>query len=81
MDEVLTKHEALVADVALSLDTLFGGDVQSSSKRVLADAYFSGKELPEAYYGPLADEMRESSGLSAEHPDKRLGLSYIHEVG
>ncbi|PKN49908.1 MAG: hypothetical protein CVU63_00830, partial [Deltaproteobacteria bacterium HGW-Deltaproteobacteria-20] len=82
MNQQLNDYERAVANAILSVDTLWGGDVtcRSGTGRVIADSYFSGKELPEAYRGEDADAVRKSGGVSAKEPDRKAIASYIARV-
>ena len=79
MNERLNDYEHAVANAIISVDTLWGGDVscRSGMGRVIADSYFSGKELPEAYAGEDADAIRKSGGVSAKEPDRNTIAEYI----
>jgi hypothetical protein len=71
-----------VAQAILGLDTLWGGDVMSASgtRRLIADSWFSGAGLPEAYTHPAAAPVRDSEGLSAREPDRELIDAYLAAV-
>jgi hypothetical protein len=79
MDTRLNDYEQAVAGAIIAIDTLWGGDVncRSGTGRVIADSYFSGKDLPECYYGPEADSLRKSSGVSAKEPDRTAIRAYL----
>jgi hypothetical protein len=74
--------DGTVARAILGLDTLWGGDVMSPSgtRRFIADSWFSGRALPEAYSHPAAASLRESGGLSAEQPDRASIDAYLAAV-
>ncbi|MFW5739839.1 MAG: hypothetical protein ACOC1F_05685, partial [Myxococcota bacterium] len=79
MSTQLNDYERAVANAIISVDTLWGGDVncRSGTGRVIADSYFSWKELPEAYRGDDADRVRKSGGVSAKEPDKDAIHAYL----
>lgn len=79
MTSKLNDYEKAVAGAIISVDTIWGGDVncRSGTGRVIADSYFSWKELPECYAGPEADALRQSGGVSAKHPDRDAVRAYI----
>lgn len=79
MNTELNEYERAVANAIISVDTLWGGDVncRSGTGRVIADSYFSWKDLPEAYEGTDADTVRKSGGVSAKEPDKPAIRAYL----
>jgi hypothetical protein len=79
MDTRLDGYEQSVAEAIIAVDTLWGGDVncRSGLGRVVADGYFSGKELPAAYHGPEAESLRKSGGVSAKQPDRDTIRAYL----
>ncbi|MBI5537160.1 MAG: hypothetical protein HY898_30840 [Deltaproteobacteria bacterium] len=79
MDTRLNDYEQAVAGAIIAIDTLWGGDVncRSGMGRVIADSYFSGKDLPECYTGEAADKLRKSGGVSAKQPDREAIRSYL----
>lgn len=79
MSMILDDYEQAVAGAIIAIDTIWGGDVncRSGMGRVIADSYFSGKELPGCYEGAEADALRKSGGVSAKEPDRELVLAYI----
>ncbi len=72
MANPLNDYERAVANAIISVDTLWGGDVncRSGTGRVIADSYFSWKDLPEAYEGEDAARLRATGGVSGKEPDK-----------
>lgn len=79
MSTELNEYERAVANAIISVDTLWGGDVncRSGTGRVIADSYFSWKDLPEAYEGEDAARLRETGGVSAKEPDKATIRAYL----
>jgi len=77
-----TKLDRLVADAVIGIDTLWGGDVMhpSGTGRFIADSWFSGASLPEAYTHPTAAELRESGGVGAKRPDRTAIESYLEAI-
>ena len=71
-----------VADAVLGIDTLWGGDVMcaSGTGRFIADSWFSGERLPEAYTRRSADIVRKTGGLSAKAIDQDAIEQYLREV-
>jgi len=82
MKHQLTNYEHAVANAVISVDTLWGGDVthRSGTGRVIADSYFSGKELPEAYTGEDAEALRMSGGASAKEPAHDAIVAYLNRT-
>ncbi len=72
----------LTATAILGVDTLWGGDVMnpSGTGRFIADSWFSGEPLPEAYTHPAAMKVRESGGVSAKQPDREAIEAYLAAV-
>ena len=71
------------ASAVLGIDTLlWGGDVMSPSgtRRLIADSWFSGDPLPEAYTHPTAQALRASGGVAAKEPDARGVEAYLRAV-
>ncbi len=79
MQTALNEFEQAVAGAIISVDTLWGGDVSSRSGvgRVIADSYFSGKDLPDCYHGDDAASLRKFGGASAKNPDVDSMRGYI----
>jgi hypothetical protein len=77
-----TRLDQMIAQAILGLDTLWGGDVMSPSgtRRFIADSWFSGAELPQAYTHLSAAPVRASEGLSAQEPDRELIDAYLAAV-
>jgi hypothetical protein len=71
-----------VADAVLGIDTLWGGDVMcaSGTGRFIADSWFSGEHLPEAYTRRSADIVRKTGGLSSAEIDRDAVEQYLREV-
>ncbi len=72
----------LTATAILGIDTLWGGDVMnpSGTGRFIADSWFSGQPLPEAYTHPAAMKVREGGGVSAKQPDRAAIEAYLAAV-
>jgi hypothetical protein len=72
----------LTATAILGIDTLWGGDVMnpSGTGRFIADSWFSGEPLPEAYTHPAAQKVRASGGVSAKQPDRAAIEAYLAAV-
>jgi hypothetical protein len=70
------------ATAILGIDTLWGGDVMnpSGTGRFIADSWFSGEPLPEAYTHPSAKKVRESGGVSAKQPNRAAIDGYLKVV-
>ncbi len=70
------------ATAILGIDTLWGGDVMnpSGTGRFIADSWFSGEPLPEAYTNPAAKKVREAGGVSAKAPDRAAIDAYLEAV-
>src|SRR4030095_15691853 len=70
------------ATAILGIDTLWGGDVMnpSGTGRFIADSWFSGEPLPEAYTHPAAKKVREAGGVSAKAPDRAAIDAYLKAV-
>ena len=70
------------ATAILGVDTLWGGDVMnpSGTGRFIADSWFSGEPLPEAYTHPAAAKLRQSGGVSAKTPDLAAIDAYLSAV-
>jgi hypothetical protein len=79
VEKVLNDYESLIANTIIGIDTIWGGDVNNPSGigRFIADCYFSGKDLPEAYTDPMAQEMRKTGALGAKEIDKDQIQKYI----
>src|ERR1051326_239524 len=71
-----------VADAILGIDTIWGGDVMNASGtgRFIADSWFSGEHLPEAYTRRSADIVRKTGGLSSKQIDREAIEQYLREV-
>jgi len=82
MSTRLDDYEESVAGAIISVDTIWGGDVnnRSGTGRVIADSYYSGKDLPWCYDGEDAASLRKSGGASARIPDKETIRKYIARV-
>jgi len=78
----LKKLDRLIADAVIGIDTLWGGDVMhpSGMGRFIADSWFSGAPLPEAYTHPTAAKLRETGGVGAKKPDRPAIESYLAAV-
>ena len=61
----LSDLDRCVADATLGIDTLWGGDVMhhSGEGRIVADSWFSGVPLPQAYTHPTAERLRQTGGI------------------
>ena len=72
----------LTATAILGIDTLWGGDVMnpSGTGRFIADSWFSGEALPEAYTHPAAQKVRGSGGVSSKQPDRAAIDAYLAAV-
>jgi len=79
MDTRLNGYEQAVAGAIIAIDTLWGGDVncRSGLGRLIADSYFSGKDLPECYALPEAELLRKSGGVSAKAPDRESIRAFL----
>jgi|WetSurMetagenome_2_1015567.scaffolds.fasta_scaffold91018_2 hypothetical protein len=77
-----TKLDCLIADAVIGIDTLWGGDVMhpSGTGRFIADSWFSGTPLPEAYTHSTAAELRETGGVGAKRPDRTAIESYLEAI-
>lgn len=75
----LDQFEQLVATAVIGVDTLWGGDVNNPSGmgRFIADCYFSGKDLPQAYHDPAAEELRATGGVIGEACRPELVREYL----
>ncbi len=82
MSTKLGEYEQSVAGAIISIDTIWGGDVnnRSGTGRVIADSYYSGKDLPACYDGDDAAALRSSGGAGAKNPDKQTIRNYIARV-
>jgi hypothetical protein len=71
-----------IADAVLGIDTLWGGDVMSSSGtgRFIADSWFSDEPLPLAYTAPTAARLRDTGGVYGEGVDPQAVDQYTFEV-
>ena len=78
----MDKAGRFVADAVLGIDTLWGGDVMcaSGTGRFIADSWFSGETLPDAYTRRSADIVRKTGGLSAKQIDRDAIEQYVREV-
>jgi hypothetical protein len=78
----MDRLDNLTATAILGIDTLWGGDVMnpSGTGRFIADSWFSGQPLPEAYTHPAAQKVRESGGVSAKAPDRAAIEAYLSAV-
>lgn len=78
----MDRLDDLTATAILGIDTLWGGDVMnpSGTGRFIADSWFSGQPLPEAYTHPAAQKVRESGGVSAKAPDRAAIEAYLAAV-
>ncbi len=74
--------DALTATAILGTDTLWGGNVldPSGKGRFIADSWFSGRPLPEAYTLASAARLRQVGGLSANVPDAAAIDAYLAAV-
>lgn len=82
MSTKLDEYEQSVAGAIISVDTIWGGDVnnRSGTGRVIADSYYSGKDLPGCYDGDDAASLRKSGGAGAKAPDRETIRKYIARV-
>ncbi len=82
MSTRLNEYENAVASAIISVDTIWGGDVNnpSGTGRVIADSYYSGKELPDCYAGEDADVLRKTGGAGAKNPDRDTVRAYLKRV-
>lgn len=71
-----------VAEAVLGIDTIWGGDVMnpSGTGRFIADSWYSGEPLPDAYTRRTADIIRKTGGLSAKQIDRDAIEQYLREV-
>ena len=71
-----------VAGAILGIDTIWGGDVMnpSGTGRFIADSWFSGEPLPNAYTCRSADIVRKTGGLSSKQIDRDAIEQYLREV-
>ena len=78
----LSDLDRCVADATLGIDTLWGGDVMhhSGEGRIVADSWFSGVPLPQAYAHPTAARLRQTGGIQAKAPDREAIESYLDAV-
>jgi hypothetical protein len=74
--------QELIGNSILGIDTLWGGDVlcASGTGRFIADSWFSGEPLPEAYTHPAAALVRASGGVSTATPDRAAIAAYLAAV-
>jgi hypothetical protein len=72
----------LTATAILGIDTLWGGDVMnpSGTGRFIADSWFSGEPLPEAYTHPAAQAVRASGGVAGKQVDRAGVEAYLCAV-
>lgn len=79
MDTTLNDFEQAVGGAIIAIDTLWGGDVncRSGLGRMMADSYFSGKDLPGCYALPEAAALRKSGGVSAREPDRATIRAFL----
>jgi hypothetical protein len=72
----------LTATAILGIDTLWGGDVMnpSGTGRFIADSWFSGEPLPEAYTHPAAHAVRASGGVGGKQIDRAAIEAYLSAV-
>jgi len=70
------------ATAILGIDTLWGGDVMnpSGTGRFIADSWFSGEPLPEAYTHPSAQAVRSSGGVAGKQVDRAAIEAYLSAV-
>lgn len=78
----MNRLDTLIADAVLGIDTLWGGDVMSSSGtgRFIADSWFSGEPLPAAYTHAAAARLRATGGVCAKEMDREALETYVREV-
>ena len=79
----MSNHlQELIGNSILGIDTLWGGDVlcASGTGRFIADSWFSGEPLPEAYTHPAAALVRASGGVSTATPDRAAIAAYLAAV-
>jgi hypothetical protein len=81
-DRLMDALARSTATAILGIDTLWGGDVMnpSGTGRFIADSWFSGEPLPEAYTHPAAKKVREAGGVSAKAPDRAAIDAYLKAV-
>src|ERR1700690_4348857 len=70
------------AAAVLGIDALWGGDVMnpSGTGRFIADSWFSGEPLPEAYTHPAAHAVRSSGGVAGKQVDRSGVEAYLSAV-
>lgn len=78
----LTRLDHLIANAVIGIDTIWGGDVMhpSGTGRFIADSWFSGAPLPEAYTHPTATRLRDTGGVAAKKPDLPAVESYLSAI-
>jgi hypothetical protein len=78
----LTDLDRCVADATLGIDTLWGGDVMhhSGEGRFVADSWFSGVPLTQAYTHPTAARLRQTRGIQAKSPDREAIDAYLGAI-
>ncbi|MFY9551486.1 MAG: hypothetical protein WAU32_10075 [Thermoanaerobaculia bacterium] len=78
----MDRLDLATATAILGIDTLWGGDVMnpSGTGRFIADTWFSGEPLPEAYTHAAAKKVRESGGVSGKAPDRAAIDAYLAAV-
>jgi len=84
MGQTLTADNAILATAIIAVDTLWGGDVNNPSGlgRFIADAYFSGFDLPPCYEHPLAEKFRKKSeGVTGDFVNDKDVLRFVEETG
>jgi hypothetical protein len=72
----------VVGEAVIGIDTLWGGDVMcpSGTGRFIADSWFSGLPLPNAYEHETASRVRSSGGVASEEPDRAAIDAYLASV-
>jgi hypothetical protein len=78
----LSDLDRYIADATLGIDTLWGGDVMhhSGEGRIVADSWFSGVPLPQAYTHPTAARLRQTRGIQAKSPDREAIDAYLDAI-
>jgi hypothetical protein len=76
------RLNTLLGTAVLGIDTLWGGDVMSSSGtgRFIADSWFSGEPLPEAYTHETAQAVRQQGGVGGREPAREAIEAYLSQV-
>jgi hypothetical protein len=82
LERKVVDLDYLIAEAIIGIDTIWGGDVMhpSGMRRFIADSWFSGAPLPQAYTHPTAARLRESGGVGAKEPDRAAIRAYLDAV-